>query len=204
MRIFNKKVVAFLIVLTFSFFVFHGTDVLYADSVAGNNSIKNVKKSGIIEQQAEWDRPVKKKKSILPFIIGGVIIAGGIIAAVLLLKKKEDPRGVWNVQMKHASYNIPQFNFTMKGSDRNSGTWTIAKFTDRGTWKLTDGNHISIRANFGSDFSLTGTIEDDHMTGNFVWGQFKITDGTWIADRVSGSDNVEVNSGSESLSKAVK
>ena len=205
MRILNKKFIAFLIALTFSFFVFHGTNMLYADSGSNGKIIKNDKKSGIIERQSEWDKPVKKKKSMLPFIIGGVIIAGGIIAAVLLLKKKEDPRGVWRVQMRHPLYDIPNFNFTLKGSDRDGGTWTIADYIDTGTWRLTDGNQITIRANFGSDFALAGIIEGDHMEGNFTWGQFQINNGTWTANRIAGQESVlKVNATKGSVSKAVK
>jgi hypothetical protein len=131
-----------------------------------------------------------KKKSILPIILIGVGLVA-VTAAVLFLVvlKNYNILGTWKVDYTNAP-PITSFNITFSGT-KKSGTWSLAVYTDKGTYTV-DGKDVTFVFN-NAQWIFTGKFDGkDKITGTHAWAALGIS-GTWTATRLSTASAVNPN-----------
>jgi aspartate oxidase len=170
----HKRMIALFVTLAFLSLLHATTMPLRADQAPGPSGTAvsaDEQGPGFIEEEGYGSAPAKK--SIIPVILIGLGVA--VLAAVLVLvvfKTKYDIVGTWSLDNSIWSLGATTLVFS---GDKKSGTITLEKFIDTGTYTV-DGKSVHF------EFKAAGY--------NYNWvhdGQF---DGK---DRISGTVQYYVN-----------
>jgi hypothetical protein len=178
----QQKWVALLVVCTFIWLLQVSTMPLSAAGTTATVSSASAEQGPDYFEAVSHKAAPAKKKSMLPIILIGLgALTVTAVVLVLVVLKSYDIIGTWTVTYTNAP-PISTFTMIFVGT-KKSGTWSLAEYTDKGTYTV-DGKNVTIVFNL-APWTFTGKFDGKNsMSGTHAWPALSIS-GTWAATRHS-------------------